>query len=256
MPPVIIDIGVGSIRTYTLALALGMLITALLFMRKLERGRRTRAVDALLLALALALALARVEHVLLNWAYFADNLDEILLLSAGGLGWHGTVLGALGGLWIGWRLRLHPRPFGQFQEFIDALAFGVPVLMLAAWFGCWSAGCGYGYEVATLADYPSPIAAELPDTYGVIAPRLNTPLFGMAWAVLVLLVAWQARQRSGRFWLLLALVSLGMFLIGFVRADSVPVAFGLRVDQVLDMIICGSSAICLMRTHPESKTDS
>lgn len=254
MPPVIIDIGIGSIRTYTLALAAGVLITMLVFIRKLEHDRWTRAVDVLLLALALALVLARVEHVLLNWAYFADNLNEILLLGAGGLGWHGAVLGALVGLEVGWQLRLHPGHYRQFAEFLDTLAFGIPVLMLAAWFGCWSAGCGYGFEVATLADYPSLIAAELPDTYAVIAPRLNTPGFGMAWAVLVLLVAWRAQNRSGRFWLLLALVSLGMFLIGFARADNTPNVMGVRVDQVLDLIVFGFSAVCLLRARPETKT--
>lgn len=254
MPPVIIDIGIGSIRTYTLAVAAGVLIITLLYMCKLERSERARTVDVLLLALALALALARVEHVLLNWAYFADTLNEILLLSAGGLGWHGAVLGALVGLGIGWRVRLHPSAHKQFARLLDALAFGIPVLMLAAWFGCWSAGCGYGYEVATLADYPSLIAAELPDTYGVFAPRLNTPVFGMAWAVLVLLVAWRAQNRGGRFWLLLALVSLGMFLIGFARANNTLIILGLRVDQVLDLIVFGFSAVCLLRARPETKT--
>ena len=41
---------------------------------------------------------ARIVHVLLNWAYFADNLSEALHPNAGGLDWHGAVIGGLIGL--------------------------------------------------------------------------------------------------------------------------------------------------------------
>lgn len=44
---------------------------------------------------------------------------------------------------------------------------------------------------------------------------------------------------DGHFWLLLALLSVGIFFIGFWRADPVPLLFGLRADQVADGLMTG-----------------
>ncbi|MCC6614902.1 MAG: prolipoprotein diacylglyceryl transferase [Anaerolineae bacterium] len=245
----VIDLGIGSMHLYTLAFALAILTGGLLFVRRLERRRLASAVDVLLLAFAGGLALARAEHVLLNWAYFADNTGEVLRLELGGLGWHGAALGALIALWIDWRFRLRDESRIGFTDVLDRLAPALPLLLIAAWVSCSSAGCGYGYEVSTLANYPALIAAELPDIYGVSAPRLNTPLFGLAWAVIILSVLWGTRRTTGRFWLALSLAGLGMFAIGFARADSVPSAFGLRVDQTLDLIVFGFGLACLIRAQ-------
>ncbi|MBE0689568.1 MAG: hypothetical protein IH587_05530 [Anaerolineae bacterium] len=83
---------------------------------------------------------------------------------------------------------------------------------------------------------------------------MNTPLFGMTWAVIVLLIIWWARHMNGRLWLALGLVSLGMFWIGFARADSVPAALGLRIDQALDLIVCGFSMACLIRIQTQARS--
>ncbi|MDL1902993.1 hypothetical protein FBR02_19770 [Anaerolineae bacterium CFX9] len=40
-----------------------------------------------------------------------------------------------------------------------------------------------------------------------------------------------------RFWLALALFSAGMFIIGFWRGDSLPILYGLRLDQWLDGLL-------------------
>lgn len=251
MPCAVLELGLGSLQLHTLTFALALLAGGLLFVRKFERRDLARAIDVLLLAFASGLALARVEHVLLNWAYFADNTAEFLTLQVGGLGWHGGLLGALLALWLGWRFRLRATN-SRFTGVLDRLTPALPPLMMAAWVGCAPVGCAYGYEVSTLADYPALIAAELPDIFGVVAPRLNTPLFGLTWAAIVLCVVWWTRRATGRFWLALALVGLGMFAIGFARADNVPIAFGLRVDQALDLIVCAFSLVCLIRARTQA----
>jgi hypothetical protein len=81
--------------------------------------------------------------------------------------------------------------------------------------------------------------------YGIVAPRWNTPLFGVALAVLVGLVmlacAWRGWARGRRVWLALALLSAGMFALGFVRGDSSPILLNLRADQILDLLILAIS---------------
>jgi hypothetical protein len=92
--------------------------------------------------------------------------------------------------------------------------------------------------VDTLANAPAWLVWESIDVYGIPAPRLSTQRFGIALcsAVLLILIVlyWRRMAVGRRFWIELALLSLGMFVIGFFRADPVAFLFGLRVDQVLD----------------------
>lgn len=221
------------VPVYSLVLALGIVVSLAISLRRTALRPGT-LVDACLGASVAAMIGARLEHVLLNWAYFATNLDEAIRPSAGGLGWHGALLGGLLGMalvarWRGFSLR----------TLLDALAPALPLLAFMGWFGCWAAVCAYGAEVDTLAHYPPFAAAESRDVYGIVAPRYNTQVFGMALAFALLLLSLLLIRRNWlpnrRFWLLLGLLSLGMFVIGFFRADSSPIFASLRTDQWLDI---------------------
>jgi len=213
---IVVSIGVGAWRS---ALRLGALI------------------DVCLGAAVGGVIGARIGHVLLNWAYFADALSEALHPSAGGLDWHGAVIGGLIGLALVAGLRKL-----NLRDLLDALAPTLPLLAFAGWFGCWAAVCGYGAEVDTLAHYPAFAAAETRDVYGIVAPRYNTQVFGMALAlalgIVCLVLIGRGWLKYRRFWLLLALLSAGMFAIGFFRGDYSPMLDGLRADQVLDICLC------------------
>jgi prolipoprotein diacylglyceryltransferase len=250
MPAPTIQFGPWIFKTFTAAVAAAVLAASIWVMLRTPRDQRPQTANSLLLGLGLGLAAARLEHVLLNWDYFAAHTEAVTAVARGGLGWHGAALGGAAGIWLGTRIWLPTHPHA-FQRTLSALAPVIPLLMLAAWYGCAAAGCGCGREVATLADYPPLVAAELPDIYGVVAPRLNTPLFGMAWAVVLglLLVALLTRRRreprpaSARpLWGLLALAALGMCAIGGTRADVMPEAGGLRLDQWLDLAAVGAAA--------------
>ena len=62
------------------------------------------------------------------------------------------------------------------------------------------------------------------------------PCSGCCWALAALLLAGMLYRRGWlpgrRFWLTLLLLAAGMFLIGFLRADSVPLWAGLRSGPV------------------------
>jgi len=219
------------VPAFSFALIVGIAVSLGVGLRRAQRPGAV--VDVCLAALALALVGARIVHVLLNWSYFADNLSEALRPSAGGLDWHGVVIGALIGLALAarWR-RLSAR------DLLDQLTPALPLLALAGWIGCAAAVCGWGAEVDTLAHYSPFVASESRDVYGIIAPRYNTQVFGMVLALVLLIVSLVLIQRGWlryrRFWLVLAFLSLGMFVIGFFRGDPVPMVAGLRADQVLD----------------------
>ena len=226
-------LGPLTLHTYTLLLAAGIIIGAALGLR---RTFSAALMDVCLGALAGGLLLARGFHVVLNWAYFAYAPTEIIRWGSGGLDWHGAVWGALAGAalvarWRGVALRF------------DLFALALPVIALAGWLGCWAAGCGYGAEVDTLARYSPLLVAIAPDIYGIPAPRYRTHLFGVVAAGgLLLLALWLERQQVGRrFWLLLALLSLTLFGLGFLRADYALMLGGLRADQWLDLLMLGFS---------------
>jgi prolipoprotein diacylglyceryltransferase len=245
-------------RTYTFVLALALCFAAALVLLVTPRKGRAAAANALLLALALGIAAARIEYVLLHPEAFGAGGQNVLDIASGGLGWHGAALGALTGLWLG--ARLGRVEVALWRRWLSALAFGLPFIVFAAWYGCAASGCAYGAEVRTLADYAPRVAAELPDIYNIVVPRWNTPLYGVALAALLLCVVALWRCGEGRrglntasaFWLALALLALGMFAIGYARADAVLTLAGLRGDQVLDLGVFAGSVVMMYRTIRKS----
>ncbi len=256
MPPLYLTFGSWTVQTFTLALALGITLSAAIGLRRSQQPGRTA--DLYLGALIGGVVGARLFHVLLNWDYFAENTHEISDLRLGGLDWHGAVLGGLLGLWIVAKISSKFRVPGSMlrtqsssqtaqtsklstqYSVLSTLTLALPIIGFAGWYGCMAAGCGYGREVDSLANYPAWSVTESHDVFGIVAPRFNTPLFGMVLCGVVLLIvlflSWRGWIPKSRFWFALALLSIGMFVIGFFRGDHAQVLLGLRLDQLLDLV--------------------
>jgi prolipoprotein diacylglyceryltransferase len=255
MPTPVTTIGLWTLQTYTLALALAIGASVVLSVRRAQQPVGA-LVDVGLGALAGGLLLARLEHVLLNGNYFAYNVSEAFQLSSGGLDWHGAVIGGLigGAVAARWR-RVDARAV------LDTMTLGLPLMSLAGWYGCWASNCAYGVEVDTLAHFPAWAVAESADIYGIAAPRYNTQVFGqwLSAALLVMgaILLWRGWLRGSRFWLILGLFSVGMFVIGFFRGDYAVVVNGLRLDQWFDAIV-GVISFQAFAVHlrPDTKTQS
>ncbi len=171
-----------------------------------------RWADVCLLALVFGVAAGRLAYVLLNQAYFADRPAEALDPRHGGIHWSGVLIGAFLGVVIAARWRKLP-----LLRVLDALAPALPLIGLAAWTACIGGRCGYGAEIPTLA-YSSPlIAAELPDVYGIIAPRFQTQLWGQVWSLGLLLLwgiaYWWQWLIGRRFVIIFSLMIAGLLLI-------------------------------------------
>ncbi|MEZ4669595.1 MAG: prolipoprotein diacylglyceryl transferase [Anaerolineae bacterium] len=262
MPSLYTQIGPWRLQTFTLAVTVVILLSLMMVIRR--RQPRAPLVDACLGALVGGVLVARLFHVLLNWDYFADNLTEARTIGAGGLDWHGAVLGGMIGLgaviWARKRYVLSLQHFSEsttvrFNVLLDWLTPALPLIGLGAWYGCLAAGCGYGREVDTLANFPWWAASEYVDVFGIVLPRLNTPYFGMVLCICGLVLVglsgmwrkWRAGQSNlptlpalrppVRFWFMVALLSAGMFLIGFMRDDHTFYWYSLRADQILDIIM-------------------
>lgn len=249
MPAPQIDIGPLSTRIFPVVL-IGAMIASLWLVRLRTRLPAGVLVDLGLFALAGGLIGARLGYVLLNLDAFAADPADALRFTSGGLNWHGALIGALIGLWLAARWRSFSG-----EPLLDALAPALALIGLAAWAGCWAESCGYGIEVDTLARYPAFLVAELPDRYGSIAPRYSTQSYGVVWMgltfIAALLMQRVDRLQGRRLWLTLTLASVGMFAIGFWRADPAAFALGLRVDQLLDALFAlGGVIMALARRAP------
>ena len=171
------SIGPLQLQTFSLALALAILLSAAVALRQ-RPGPPGAVIDVCLLALVTGLLAARSGHILLHAAHFSVVPEDIWRLGSGGLEWHSALAGALGGLWLGARWRRVDR-----RALLDSLAPALALLTLGAWRGCAAAGCAYGREVDTLANHSALLVAELPDIYAIHAPRYNTPLMGLLLAL-------------------------------------------------------------------------
>jgi phosphatidylglycerol:prolipoprotein diacylglycerol transferase len=237
MLPEIGHIGPITIRTYTLLLDLAILIGlgALAFQGRHTR-ESTRWLDIGLLALVGGIVGGRLEHVAIHWAYFIEHLNETYQIWNGGLGWHGAVLGGLVFLRIGCSIG-KTKP----ADLLASLSITLPLGAALSYTGCLASHCAHGREVESLAGYPPFIAAELPDLYGIVAPRLDSQLFGIVFCVVLfaasMFLVRRLKKHGVRFWLVLILLGLGSFGIGFTRGDSNPMLGPLRLDQVLDLVV-------------------
>ena len=228
---------------FAITLSIGQIV---LFTRS-----RGAALDVCLGALVGGIVLARAQHVALHWAYFQHNSAEIVQLSAGGLSWHGAVIGGVFGALL--LARWRKLDTGHLLALSAPL---LPLIALGAWWGCRASLCAYGAEVPTLIAYPAWLVGESADVFGILAPRFQVQTLGMVASGVLLVFAgvlqWRGWFTHTRFWLLLALISFVMFWLGFLRGDAMPHLYSLRVDQWLDVLVCGVALVLMGRQMARS----
>jgi phosphatidylglycerol:prolipoprotein diacylglycerol transferase len=241
MYPILTRFGPFFLYSYTMVLGLGIAagiaMTAALESR--DAQRRPGWLDGLLGASLIAIIGGRIIFVGLNWTYYQDNLEEIGLVWRGGLSYHGVLVAGLGALWL-WA-RWQGKEFGLYAGLI------APAMILVsafAWFACWLEGCVYGQETVF-----GPLAADLPDSFGVFRLRYQTQWMGLILSVVTLGFILTIRRRVRPlliFWIALLALSIGRLIVGFYRGDEAPRFGAFRLDTSADLVIVILCVVIIM----------
>lgn len=215
----------GDIPIYSSALLLGTGATLGLIRaaRAAPYEQQATLAGAGLWALFGALAGGRLGYAVFQWPYFQTQPGQIAAVSEGGLSWAGAIAGGALALWLA-----AGRRGVLFAILGDTLMPVVVGVTAAGWLGCWLDGCAYG---ATTEGWWGVAAV---DEWGILARRWPVQVAGALLAILMLwlLEANKTRMRYPGQAATLGMATLGIqfFSLTYLRADPMPVRYGLRVD--------------------------
>lgn len=234
-----------------LAAAAAGLCAAYLFSRGTEVNLAL-LLDATLVAVIFGAIGARAYHVITHWDYYSQNTDDITNLGQGGMGFIGALAFGVVALVVFAGIRRV-----SFWQLADVGAVGLALAQSIGWYGAHIVGANYGAvsDAALILPVGPPggtvvsLAQDLPDVYGIVAPRVPVQLVAVLFFfVLFVALAWMSRRRAGRGVVFLSFVivsSLGGFALGFLRADETLVWNGWRIDQWMDLILAGIGLVAL-----------
>lgn len=245
-----VQLGPFRFPTYATLLGLGLVGGVLISAWQGQRRGLApiRPFDAALLAALGAWVGARAAYVGINWAYFHNHLSEALRPWAGGLAWQGGwVVGLLSILCYGRYFRV---PLGRL---LDALAWGMAWFTLCVWLGSGVVHDVYGRETWPNEGLWWRLSDDLPDLYGLRAPRINVPLLGILWSGLIFVslgLFGKTFSRPGLlFSIYLGLTGLGGLALVPLQANPAPYLLHVRLDWWFNLALVVAGLVGLILTQ-------
>lgn len=257
-----INIGPLELRAYGLMIAIGVLVAAWLFGRRLVTigvGGPEDASAILLWAVPAGVIGARLYHVATEWERFADAPGDILKVWKGGLGVPGGILlGTIVAVVLARRRGLAVQPF------LWAAAPAIPLAQAIGRWGNWwnqelfgrPTDLSWGLEI----DADRTIAAGF-DPGTLFHPTfLYESLWNLALTAVLLVIG--RRVMSERPIRLLAMYvigyGIGRFWIEGLRIDAAKEGGGLRLNQwmAIVLVVGGLAYLLYCRLRPVVRVQS
>ena len=236
-----------NIAWYGLIIGFGMLLGLLLASRRARaRGFKPDLIsDFFFLALPLAIVGARLYFVVFKWEDYRDNLIKILAVNEGGLAIYGGVIGGF----------LAAVIFCMRNKFslLTLVDLVVPSLVLGQAVGRWGNFINqeaFGNVIANPRYQFFPVAVYI-ESLGEW--HQATFFYESAWnAVLLCVLLLLSRKKVKDGTLLSAYFmgyGLGRFLIEGLRTDSLYLIPGLRVSQLLSLVLIAAGGVLAFVIH-------
>lgn len=242
MHRVLFSIGSYPIYSFGIFVALGCIVASYLIASQAHRLRidREAALEACVWVVAVGVLGARLGFVLQNAWVYSQHPGEILNMRAGGMSWHGGLVGIVVGAWISTR-----RMGVKLLDFLDLAAPGILLGLGIGRIGCFLNGCCYGkitesaFAITTLTEQ---------DQIHLHA-RYPTQLVEMtlAFACVPLLLLWLRHRRfHGEVFLgFLAVYSIIRFIVEFFREGTVLGGTPLTLAQWVSVVLVAIGGVLI-----------
>jgi len=233
---------------YSFLIVLGAALAIWLASREEQRVglRKDTIIDLSLWVLPFGIIGARIYYVIFSWDVFRNDLLSILRIWEGGIAIYGAVLGGLITAWIFSRKRKIP-----LLLLCDLIA---PGLILAQAIGRWGNYFNqeaYGAAVTNPALCFFPFAVLIEEETGAVW-HMATFFYESCWNLLVFACLMIGRRKWFRkqgdvFFFYAFLYGAGRLVIEDFRMDSLYAASGVRISQLLSLIVC--VALLFLQLH-------
>ena len=262
MVPILFSIGPFTLYSLWIFVIAGMLLSTLLFLRKVKYNRMNLSLllDHGLSLLLATVVISRLAFFLTNWGYFGmfswgTFLKQLVYFWQPGYSFWGAVVGFGAMLWV------HALRKGEnLLDWMDALLFPLFVGMMLGHIGQLLDGQGYGRETIL----PWGITFETTNVKYTV-PIHPTQIYG----ILLILIILLSRKKAIEKWPMLgqkhlgvlammSAYSLGRFLIEFFRGDDTLQLGFVRIGHVGWLVALGVSGWMLWRQlqKPEGEAHS
>jgi phosphatidylglycerol:prolipoprotein diacylglycerol transferase len=241
MAPVLFKIGNFVIYWYGIMLAIGIVISSLIFQNLAKEKLSLNATDIykiIFITIFYGIVGARLVSVLINYHYYISHPFEIFNIRDGALSMEGSVIVALIAL-ISFLNIYKTNVFAT----LDILSLSAPIGQAIGMFGCFLGGCFYG--IKTTSNW----GIRFPFLLYKVYPVALFELIGNLIIFLILFLFYKGKHKDGEIigWYLILYGSLRYGLDG-LRGDLIPTSFfNLYTTQILGVIIFLIGAFWIFR---------
>ncbi|MEI6100433.1 MAG: prolipoprotein diacylglyceryl transferase [Eubacteriales bacterium] len=233
-----------NISWYGIIIASGIALGVLVAIREARRKglRADLLFDFLIVALPLAIVCARIYYVAFEWPSYAGNIYKIIAIWQGGIAIYGAVIGGVLAAVIICRIKKFP--------LVRLLDITAPGLILGQAIGRWG---NFMNQEAFGNLVSNPSAQFFP--YAVFIQKLGewhqaTFFYESLWdiGVFMLLMLYRKKAKYDGNVIAMYFISygIGRFFIEGMRTDSLYVLPGIRISQVLSLILIAGGLIYIL----------
>lgn len=224
-----------NIAWYGVIITCGMILGVILAsVRARQDGLKSdMLLDFVLFATPIAILCARAYYVIFEWESYADNLWSAFKIWEGGLAIYGGVIGGL--LTVIFFCRYHHFPLMRFLDLV------IPSLVLGQAIGRW----GNFVNQEAFGNVVSDVTMQF-FPYAVYIEKLQewhqaTFFYESAWNICLLIAMLLVSRKKAKTGIMVCMYfcfyGLGRFLIEGLRTDSLYLFPGLRVSQLLSLVL-------------------
>lgn len=236
-----------NVAWYGIIIACGMILGIVLAThRAKQRGLKPDIIfDFLFLALPLSIVGARVYYVAFEWESYADNLLRIFAINQGGLAIYGGVIGGLIAAAVFHKMKRVP--------FLTLVDLAIPSLILGQAIGRWGnfvnqEAFGNTITNPSLQFFPIAVYIEKLGEW-----HQATFFYESSWNLVLLCIVLLLSRKKPKDGVLLSTYfigyGIGRFLIEGLRADSLYIAPGIRISQIISLLLVIGGTVMLILIH-------